>query len=252
MKNYNDFNASFDRAKTSTWMLTVALIASGCSGQRPSTQGHPSAEGIDAGHHGGHGGSGGHHHRFEDAAEWSKVFDDPTRDAWQKPAEVVALMAIAPGMTVADVGAGTGYFLPHLSRAVGPAGKVIGEDVEPSMVRWIDERAKRENLGNVHGLLGDKSDPRLPARSVDRIVVVDTWHHIEDRAAFSAILANALKPDGAVFVIDFTPASPFGPPQHLRLAPDAVRHDLASAGLATDVVPSGLPHQYVVRGKRGP
>src|SRR5690606_27550524 len=91
----------------------------------------------------------GFHHSFSDAAGWSKVFDDPARDEWQKPARIVEVMAIAPGMTVADVGAGTGYFAPHLSRAVGPTGKVIAQDVEPKMVEWLAERAKRESLPNV-------------------------------------------------------------------------------------------------------
>ena len=88
-----------------------------------------------------HAHHGDHHHRFDDAAAWSKVFDDPARDAWQKPAAVVSAMTIAPGMTVADVGAGTGYFEPHLSKAVGPSGKVLAIDIETDMVRWTNERA---------------------------------------------------------------------------------------------------------------
>src|SRR5690348_4715148 len=76
-------------------------------------------------------------HRFEHAEAWSKEFDDPARDAWQKPDRVVAAMQIMFGMVVADVGAGTGYFEPHLSRAVGAAGKVLALDVEPDMVRHL-------------------------------------------------------------------------------------------------------------------
>ncbi len=202
--------------------------------------------------HGDHGAGGhGHHHRFDDAAGWAKVFDDPARDEWQRPARVVEVMAISPGMAVADVGAGTGYFAPHLSRAVGPAGKVIAEDVEPDMVKWITERAKRENLPNVEGLLGGKDDPRLAPASVDRILVVDTWHHVDDRPAFAKKLAAALKPNGAVFIVDFTMDSPHGPPKHARIEPNAVARDLASAGLSAEIVEdAGLPNQYIVRGKR--
>src|SRR5687767_12325166 len=97
--------------------------------------------------HQGHAGPVGH--RFEDADRWARVFDDPERDAWQRPAEVVALSAITPGMTVADVGAGTGYFAAHLSRAVGDGGRVLALDVEPDMVRYLEERARREQLANV-------------------------------------------------------------------------------------------------------
>jgi SAM-dependent methyltransferase len=261
MKNHNNFDSSFASYKMPRTVVLagmVAFIASACGGSNgsaspPSTSStHPSAsDAASNDHHAehAHDPSKGHHHRFDDAAGWSKVFDDPTRDEWQKPTQVIALMAIAPGMTVADVGAGTGYFVPHLSRAVGANGKVLGEDIEPSMVKWIDERAKHENLANVQGLLGAKDDPKLPPGSVDRILVVDTWHHIDDRPDFAKKLAAALKPGGAVFIVDYTLESPHGPPQHARLAPEAVGRDLASAGLTIEVIQNaGLAHQYVVRG----
>ena len=191
-----------------------------------------------------------HHHRFDDAASWSKVFDDPARDAWQRPADVVAAMRIAPGMTVADVGAGTGYFEPYLSRAVGASGKVIAVDLEPDMVRWIEERAKREGLGNVQAVLGDPADSKLPPGSVDRVLVVDTWHHIDDRRAYAKKLAASLRPGGIVTIVDFTKDSPHGPPPKARLSPEEVTADLAEAGLAAAVVDGGLPHQFIVAGER--
>lgn len=199
--------------------------------------------------HGAHGHSG-FHRRFDDAATWSKVFDDPARDGWQQPARVVAAMELTPGMVVADVGAGTGYFLPYLARAVGSSGKVLGQDVEPSMVKWIDERATREGLANVQGLLGAPDNPKLPAAALDRVLVVDVWHHIDDRPAFAKKLAAALKPGGAVFIVDFTRESPQGPPPLARLAPDDIRADLSAAGLTTSLVDAHLPYQYVVRGQR--
>lgn len=233
---------------------SIASDAHPTSDPRPHEQGHGHEHGR-AHEHGQGGGQGHavatHHHRFDDAARWSKVFDDPSRDEWQKPARVVALMAIKPGMTVADVGAGTGYFAVHLSRAVGASGKVIAEDVEPAMVEWLEARVKRERLENVQPLLGTADDPKLPPGGVDRVLVVDTWHHVEDRAAFSKKLASALAPGGAVFVVDFTVDSPHGPPRSARLAPDTVAADLRAAGLTTEVLAdAGLPHQYVVRGRR--
>ena len=258
MEKRNDFTLGFIGARTA--VLCALLVA--CGGVRksaasPSTSGSaaevPAHRGEHAGdsHRGGEHHGRGHHHRFDDAAGWSKVFDDPARDEWQKPARVVEVMAIAPGMTVADVGAGTGYFTPYLSRAVGPSGKVIAEDVEPDMVKWLGERANREGLANVEALLGAKDDPRLAPSSVDRVLVVDTWHHVDDRPAFAKKLAAALKPGGAVFIVDFTMDSPEGPPKHARIEPRAVVADLASAGLAAQIVTdAGLPRQYVVRGKR--
>jgi cyclopropane fatty-acyl-phospholipid synthase-like methyltransferase len=230
--------------RTRTGVLGL-LIA--CSGAHPTP---PLVTTAEEHHHHGHG--QGHHHRFDDAAAWSKVFDDPARDAWQKPGRIVELLALTPGMTVADVGAGTGYFTPWLSRAVGTDGTVIAEDVEPEMVRWLDARAKREGLPNVRARLGAPSDAKLEPQSVDRVLIVDTWHHIDDRPAFAAKLRAALKPRGAILVLDFTRESPHGPPPAARLAPEKVIAELTEAGLTAEIVrDAGLPYQYVIRA-RGP
>jgi len=201
-----------------------------------------------AGHHHRHE-SGGMPHRFEKADEWAKVFDDPQRDEWQKPAEVVRALKIEPGMTVADVGAGTGYFLPHLSRAVGPSGKVLGLDIEPDMVRYMKERATREALGNVEALTIAADDPKLPAGAVDRVLIVDTWHHIGGREAYVAKLATGLRRGGFVAVVDFTMEAEKGPPRNHRIPPDAVIRELAAGGLLGQVVEETLPDQYIVVGK---
>src|SRR5262245_13412515 len=87
--------------------------------------------------------------RFDDPAAWAKVFDDPARDAWQRPQEVVAALGLRPGQRVADLGAGTGYFSRHLSRAVGPTGAVLAVDPEPNLVAWLRDRAEREGTANV-------------------------------------------------------------------------------------------------------
>ncbi|MBI4607314.1 MAG: methyltransferase domain-containing protein [Planctomycetes bacterium] len=102
---------------------------------------------------GPHGESGHAHRRFDDPAAWSKRFDDPARDAWQRPGDVLALLGIERGWTVADLGAGTGYFLKHLSRAVGEEGTVLALDIEPSMVRHMSERVEREGLRNIRALV---------------------------------------------------------------------------------------------------
>ena len=189
-------------------------------------------------------------HRFEHADRWAKVFDDPARDAWQRPAQVVALLQIAPGMTVADIGAGTGYFLPYLSRAVGPTGKVLGLDVEADMVRHMKDRASREGLANVTAAQVAPDDPGLPAGAVDRVLIVDTWHHIGAREAYVKKLAAGLRPGGFVTVVDFTLESDKGPPREHRIPADVVMKELASAGLAARVVQETLPDQYIVVGER--
>jgi predicted methyltransferase len=185
-------------------------------------------------------------HRFENAEQWAKRFDDPARAAWQRPADVVAAMEIRKGMTVADIGAGTGYFEPWLSRAVGPNGVVLALDIEPTMVHYVTERAAREHLDNVKASQVAVGDPELPEGRVDRILIVDTWHHIPSREAYAAKLRQALAPTGSITIVDFTPESTRGPPPQDRVAPDQVLRELRGAGLSASLTPVGLPDQYVV------
>jgi cyclopropane fatty-acyl-phospholipid synthase-like methyltransferase len=191
-------------------------------------------------------------HRFEHAEDWTRRFNDPARDAWQQPEKVVAAAGIEPGMTIADVGAGTGYFEPYLSRAAGPNGKVLALDVEPDMVRYLGERAAREGLRNVEAREVDRADPGLAAGSVDRILVADTWHHISNRSAYAARLRAALRLGGRVIILDFRHEAPRGPPPEYRIAPEEVVRELERAGLDAGVVDLGLVDQYIVVGRLSP
>jgi cyclopropane fatty-acyl-phospholipid synthase-like methyltransferase len=188
-------------------------------------------------------------HRFESAELWAKNFDNPARDAWQQPDRVLAVLELGAGMTVADIGAGTGYFAVRLARAV-PDGQVIATDIEPDMIRYMTERAAREGLGNLRAALTPPDDPELPAAGVDRILVVDVWHHLGDRAAYARRLAAALRPGGKLAVVDFRRESTHGPPPEHRLAPEQVVGELRAAGLATSVLATTLPEQYIVIGTR--
>lgn len=224
----------------------------------PALAQHPhSPPEDDAAAHRGHDHHGAdayrHHtmaHDFSGAEEWSARFDSPERDAWQKPEEVVALMEVEPGTTVVDLGAGTGYFLAHLSAAVGEDGRVLALDPEPDMVRFMTERAEREGLSNVEPRRIPYDDPELDDASVSRVLIVNTWHHIEDRAAYAAKLRQALAPGGRVVVVDFTKDSPSGPPVEERLEPAQVVAELEAGGLEAGQVEEPLPRQYVVVGRR--
>jgi SAM-dependent methyltransferase len=184
-------------------------------------------------------------HRFDDAEAWAKVFDDPARDAWQRPDEVIAALGVLPTMTVADVGAGTGYFTVRLARA---AGQVIATDIEPDMVRYLAERARREQLGNVRAVLATPDEPKLEPGTVDRILVVDVWHHIADRVRYARGLASALRQGGQIAIVDFTQEAPHGPPRQHRLLPEAIIADLRAAGLDASLAPVELPDQFIVIG----
>jgi predicted methyltransferase len=185
------------------------------------------------------------HRRFDDPAEWAKVFDAPDRDAWQRPEQVVAALGLRPGQHVADLGAGTGYFSRYLSRAVGPTGAVLAVDSEPNLVAWLRDRAEREGTGNVVPVLGSRDTPRLPAGSVDLVLIVDTYHHIDARVAYFAALRAALRPGGRVAVIDWQKRPlPVGPEMDHKLAREQVVDEMARAGYALVEEPTTLPYQY--------
>lgn len=246
---------------TARWILLPLLsLAAGCGGADrgapagashqaagPHTRKAPDPHGGQA--HAGQAGHGGRLHRFERAEDWARLFDDPSRAAWQKPDEVVSLLALAPGMRVVDLGAGTGYFLSRLSSAVGPSGSVVATDIEPDMVRYMNERAAREGMANVRAVAAPADDVGVPPGSVDRILIVDVWHHVGDREKYAARMARALRPDGVVAIVDFTLDARRGPPAHHRLAPEKVMAELRAGGFTAELAAESLPDQYVVLGR---
>jgi len=182
------------------------------------------------------------HRRFDDAEHWARIFDDPARDAWQKPDEVIGALQLAPDAVVADIGSGTGYFAVRFARAL-PKGRVYGADVEPNMARYLNERAARESLPNLSSHAASVDDPRLPA-PVDLAIVVDTYHHIPNREAYFRKVRGALKPRARVAIVDFKLDSPVGPPRHARVPPEQVRTELERAGLRFVEAHAFLPHQF--------
>ena len=198
------------------------------------------------GHHAGHGDHATVTHSFADAEKWSAVFDDPERDAWQKPAELVAALQIQPGSVVADIGAGTGYLNPHLSRAVGTEGKVLAIEVEQSLVDWMTERATREGTDNVSCRLGQLDDPGLKPAEADLVLLVDTYHHIDGRVDYFRRLQEGVKPGGRLVIVDFKPGDiPVGPPPGHRIAEDQVVAELVEAGWVDAGRLELLPYQFV-------
>jgi len=183
-----------------------------------------------------------HRHSFGGAEHWARVFDDPARDEWQKPHEVIQALNLAPDAVVADIGSGTGYFSIRLAHFV-PKGRVFGVDIEPDMVKYLAERAKRDGLANVTAVAGQPGDARLPAK-VDLVLMVDVFHHIADRGPYFRRLRNSLKSGGQVAIIDFKKNSPMGPPAGERIAPDEVKTELRAAGYAPVKELDFLPDQY--------
>jgi cyclopropane fatty-acyl-phospholipid synthase-like methyltransferase len=215
-------------------LLASLLLASGCAHHAPEAARDTTHS--SASHH------GAMPHRFEHAEEWAARFEDPSRDAWQQPDKVIEALALPPNAKVADVGSGTGYFAVRLARAV-PQGRVYGVDVEPDMARYLGERARREGLSNVTPVVASPSDAKLP-EPVDVVLVVDTYHHIDNRADYFRRLKGSLTPRGRLAIIDFRKGQPMGPPDAHKLAPEQVRAELESAGWRLAAEHGFLPHQY--------
>ena len=184
----------------------------------------------------------------KDAEAWAKQFDDPSRDAWQRPDAVLDFIGLAPDARVADLGAGTGYFAMRLARRV-PDGRVLANDVEPDMVRYLGERAAKEGLSNLVPVQGKPDDPALP-EAVDVAFMCNVYHHIEDRTGYFRKLAAQLRPGGRLVVVDFEKDAPDdapGPPPQMRVAREVLVTELASAGFELVRADSDiLPHQYIV------
>jgi ubiquinone/menaquinone biosynthesis C-methylase UbiE len=131
--------------------------------------------------------------------DFARIF---SRDAWQLPERVIASLEIDPGDRVADLGAGGGYFLPYLAEAVGPTGTVYAVDVDPEITRDLESQVAAEGHANVVVVLGQTDDPDLPDGRIDLVLLVNTYHHIDDRPAYFTRLRGDLGPSGRVAVID--------------------------------------------------
>ncbi len=185
------------------------------------------------------------HRRFDKVEQWVKVFDNPERDAWQKPEEVVAALRLAPGSSIADIGAGTGYFIERLSAAVGSRGTVYAVDTEPNLVAHMRERADQGSMANVVPVLASADNPRLPRASLDVALIVDTYHHIDDRLEYFRSVEHLLKPGGRVAVIDWREGDlPEGPGADHKLAPKQVISEMKAAGYDIAERHTMLPYQY--------
>jgi ubiquinone/menaquinone biosynthesis C-methylase UbiE len=173
------------------------------------------------------------------------LLEAPDRDAWQNPEQVMMALGIADGSVVGDLGAAGGWFTIRLARFVGPNGLVYAEDVQRQMIEAIDRRVKREGLPNVRTVLGDTRDPHLPANRLDAILIVETYHEMEDPVTLLRNAARALKPQGRIGIIDYKKEGlgP-GPPLEDRVDPETIVRDAKAAGLRLIARENFLPFQF--------
>jgi arsenite methyltransferase len=184
------------------------------------------------------------HPRFEDSSRWARVFEAPGRSRWQKPDQVVLTLGLKPGQTVIDIGAGTGYFTRRFARAVGPTGKAIGLDIEPGMIAYMQDDAKRLKLASYEARLVKPDDPELAPQSADLIFFCDVLHHVDHRVSYLKKLTPDLKPAGRVAVVDFKKTAPIGPPTGMKIPRQEMIAEFKEAGYRLVREHAFLPYQY--------
>jgi arsenite methyltransferase len=185
------------------------------------------------------------HRLHQDSKACIAMLDDPKRDAYQKPHEVITALKLREGEVIADIGAGSGYFTFRLAHHVGDAGRVYAVDVSPEMVVHLNRRIRDLKLNNVVSILAAPDDPLLADASVDRFFICDTWHHIENHTRYLGLLKKMLKPGGQLVIIDFKKAeTPVGPPLEMRIDRDDLVKEMETNGFRLVTEHTFLPHQY--------
>lgn len=185
-----------------------------------------------------------HKHKFEDLV---KNFESADRANWQKPEEVIKKLGNIKGKTVMDIGSGTGYFSFKLVEA---GAKVIAADVNKKFREFIRQKQKERNVSEdqLRTLKLPYDSPRLASEEVDAVIIVNTYHHIENRKKYFNQVLEGLKSDGKLLVVDFKKEkTPHGPPLKMRLTVQEVKKELQEAGFSqVEIDMQLLPYQYTV------
>ncbi len=156
------------------------------------------------------------------------------RDAWQRVPDVISALALEPGSRVADIGAGSGYFVPHLAEAVGPGGRVFAVEINEWALGQLQSLIEDEGLGNVEVVRGEVDDPHLPAGSLSAALMVDAYHEMTEHRAMLDGTYAALEPGGRLVILDLAPYDASTPRDHQMeghgIGMDLVARDLEEAG----------------------
>jgi ubiquinone/menaquinone biosynthesis C-methylase UbiE len=175
----------------------------------------------------------------------SAYMDDPRRNEWQKAEQVIDHLLVKPGETVADIGAGTGFFSTRFARTVGKSGIVYASDVDETMVRVIEKRAKKEGLTNIHAILAKTDDPMIPKLSADLIFICDTYLFIENRVQYLTRLRNSIKNNGRLAIISFNNSAEISgaPPTQRMISKNYVIKEALEAGFVLEAEFFFIPSQ---------
>lgn len=177
------------------------------------------------------------------------AFEDPDRASWQKPDEVIALLGDIQDKKIMDIGAGTGYFS---FRMADKGARVIAADVDERFLEYIEEKKKQTGTTPLVTRKVPYDDPELKEQEADAVIIVNTYHHIEDRVPYFRKVRNGLVPDGKLMVVDYKKEeTPHGPPLEHRMKADEVIKELEAAGFTISVCNiTLLEYQYIIMAKK--
>ena len=183
-------------------------------------------------------------------ADWLERAD---REMEEHPDEALDALHLRPGMTVADVGAGTGYITQRVAKLVGPAGKVYANDVQPEMLSRLQEHLEQNKVSNVETVLGTQTNPNLPANTFDLILMVDVYHEFSQPERMLQEMKKALKADGRLVLIEYRKEDPSIPirPEH-KMSVVEVKTEVEAEGYRLVDVNKTLPRQNIFTFKKAP
>ena len=181
----------------------------------------------------------------QDPKAYIAMLENPQRDAEQKPDEVIAALNLKAGETLADIGAGSGYFTFRFAPKVGVSGRVYAVDINPDMILYMNRYIRDKKVKNVTTILSAPDDPLLMDASVNRFFICNTWHHVENRPQYIALMKRILKPGGQIIDVDYKKEQlPVGPPPEMKMAKEDVIREMESGGFKLAKEHTFLPYQY--------
>ena len=171
----------------------------------------------------------------------------PERETEEAPSKALAALELKPGMVVADIGAGSGYYTSRMSKLVGATGRVYATDIQPGMIELLNRRVQAEGLGNVTAVLSGVDDPKLPPRSIDLAIMVDVYHELQTPQVFLQKLREVFKPGGRLVLVEFRKEDPKVPILEVhKMSVAEVKSELEAEGFVLDKVIDVLPWQHII------
>jgi ubiquinone/menaquinone biosynthesis C-methylase UbiE len=171
----------------------------------------------------------------------------PEREAEEQPGKALDALKLKPGMVVADIGAGVGYMSLRMAKRVGPSGKVYANDLQPEMLAKLRENAARAKVNNIVTVLGDVADPKLPANTMDLVLLVDVYHEFSQPQQMLRKIRETLKPDGRLVLLEYRAEDPNVPiiAEH-KMTVGQVKTEVEAEGFVLQPVIETLPRQHIL------